>query len=803
MPLQPQVSQRIIIDKMTYQIAEHPSAPGIPYGQEGRQAIVYQLVAPDGDKRALKVFKPRFRVPALVALTAQIVKYADLPGLAVCHRNILTQQRNSKLLEQYPDLQFAVLMPWIEGPTWMEVMLTKDDPVWDSFAPKHSAALATTFAQILAEMEQRGIAHCDLSASNVLLPALVESPDPNASAIELVDVEELYAANLSKPNALPSGSDGYAHKTAVSGLWSADADRFAGAVLLAEILGWCDARVRRAAYGEQFFDPSEMQRDTERYRLLRMVLKEHWGDQIAETFERAWQSRQLSDCPPLAEWTTCLSAQTAGTRVSVRAAAALFKLRRGSKSVRVDQGITQLDTDDRIAPGEEGIALAQESVAHSAHREQDGDLGGAVADMRRALDLAPRGSALKQELAIALTELVNRQERMAALNPLVVQAKGFENAGQWTQAAMLYQELVNRAPTSLHQVEWQQDYERCAREAELDALFEQGQMAFQQSRWGAAEEILTEVVRRRPRFARNGVQAAVLLAQVVAARAPHSARPSWQQPMFVGTIGTVALVVLVACISLIALRNPTVLNLLGLAASQTETPTVVDTKIAVAFTLTPEVPIIQAPVVQPVVAPKIVPTANSSTSRNPTLPLSTAVPIVPANTQPPPTASNTPTWTLVPTVTSTPSPSTTSCPGAPVITSFYASPSNITAGGSTNLIWSVSNATSVSIDNGIGSVGLSGSRSASPSSTTTFTLSAIGCGGSNSSQAQVVVSALPPSIAYFNTSSSQITAGSSATLSWSVSNATTVSIDNGIGSVSLSGNRSVNPANTTTYTCNV
>jgi len=38
------------------------------------------------------------------------------------------------------------------------------------------------------------------------------------------------------------------------------------------------------------------------------------------------------------------------------------------------------------------------------------------------------------------------------------------------------------------------------------------------------------------------------------------------------------------------------------------------------------------------------------------------------------------------------------------------------------------------------------------------------------------------------------------TLSWSVSNATSASIDQGIGSVALSGTTSVSPDETTTYT---
>ena len=40
MAFQPAVGQALTIDDTTYRIAEHPAAPGIPYGQEGRQAIV-------------------------------------------------------------------------------------------------------------------------------------------------------------------------------------------------------------------------------------------------------------------------------------------------------------------------------------------------------------------------------------------------------------------------------------------------------------------------------------------------------------------------------------------------------------------------------------------------------------------------------------------------------------------------------------------------------------------------------------------------------------------------------------------
>jgi peptidoglycan-associated lipoprotein len=56
-----------------------------------------------------------------------------------------------------------------------------------------------------------------------------------------------------------------------------------------------------------------------------------------------------------------------------------------------------------------------------------------------------------------------------------------------------------------------------------------------------------------------------------------------------------------------------------------------------------------------------------------------------------------------------------------------------------------------------------------------------------------------PAIGSFTVEPGSITAGQSATLSWSVQNADTISISAGIGSVQATGTRSVSPASTTTY----
>ncbi len=133
--------------------------------------------------------------------------------------------------------------------------------------------------------------------------------------------------------------------------------------------------------------------------------------------------------------------------------------------------------------------------------------------------------------------------------------------------------------------------------------------------------------------------------------------------------------------------------------------------------------------------------------------------------------------------------------------SISATPSTICSGDSTTLNWSSTDATSVSINNGIGSVALTGSRTISPNHTTTYTATATNSFGSDSDSVTVVVEdcGYIPTISISATPST-ICSGDSTTLNWSSTDATSVSINNGIGSVALTGSRTISPNHTTTYT---
>ena len=77
-------------------------------------------------------------------------------------------------------------------------------------------------------------------------------------------------------------------------------------------------------------------------------------------------------------------------------------------------------------------------------------------------------------------------------------------------------------------------------------------------------------------------------------------------------------------------------------------------------------------------------------------------------------------------------------PATPSVT-FASNPSAINPGAPSNLQWNVTGATSVSIDQGIGVVGASGTKVVSPATSTTYTMTATNSAGTVTRSAVVTV----------------------------------------------------------------
>ncbi len=115
----------------------------------------------------------------------------------------------------------------------------------------------------------------------------------------------------------------------------------------------------------------------------------------------------------------------------------------------------------------------------------------------------------------------------------------------------------------------------------------------------------------------------------------------------------------------------------------------------------------------------------------------------------------------------------------------------------TDLAWQTTDAVDVTIDNGVGNVDLNGSKSVSPRATTTYTLTASGPGGIVTGTETVTVNTkvdatltANPTELHYRKIGDKVIASDNGTLTWTTSNADSVSIDP-FGKVDLNGSQAV------------
>lgn len=293
----PSVNQTTIINETQYLFTAHPAISGslsIPYGQEGRRAVVYQLKNEYGQFFALKIFKPAYRTPRVLTISKTLRQYADLSGMAVANRIVITKDNNFNLTVQYPDLQFAILMPWVDGFTCFDIF-ANNPPMSFVQILNYSVELSN----VLSTLESQGLAHTDISSSNVII-------NLEKSQVYLVGIENFFGENFEKPERLSAGTSGYAHPIAKLGLWSKSSDRFSGAVLISELLGQTYKNIKNYTFGESYFSQDEIGKPSERLDFLCSILGSI-NHSLAELLKEAWFSKTLDECPPLKDWYSVLS----------------------------------------------------------------------------------------------------------------------------------------------------------------------------------------------------------------------------------------------------------------------------------------------------------------------------------------------------------------------------------------------------------------------------------------------------------------------------------------------------------------
>lgn len=296
----PTLSTRLLIHSNPYEFLPHPVLAGEVQRVVRDRATIYQLRRqPDGTLWALKVSNPGYRDPQIAQKVEFFQQYRNLPGLRVANRICLTRALFPELLNTYPSLEHAILMPWIQGPTWAGFM--DDANMSASYTMQQSLELALTLAYTVWSLESNRLTHTDISGDNVIVI--------NPKRIEFIDIDGLYIHGTPVPPHPSRGWRGYQHHNLDQrGNCRPDGDRYAEAILLTEMLTWWKPLVRALTEGESLFQFGMREHPEllkQRLKVVRSTLREIHPI-LRQLFIQAWSSNDLSECPDAPTWVMAL-----------------------------------------------------------------------------------------------------------------------------------------------------------------------------------------------------------------------------------------------------------------------------------------------------------------------------------------------------------------------------------------------------------------------------------------------------------------------------------------------------------------
>ncbi len=270
---------------------------------EGQEGFIYVLRNMEhGNFWALKVLKPAYRSEHIVPVTDKLLQFQKSQGFYLSHRICITRPACDEVIATFPELEYAILMPWLPWKTWGG--LIRSPEASQAYTHENALDMARATVRILCELEQRGYAHTDISGGNIMY-------SPDFKKVEIIDLEGVYMPGILPPKRLSHGSQGYQHrKLGRQGQWSEYGDRFAGAMLLTEILTWWHPLLRAQVPADaiSLFLPEELQtQGGTRWKIARDVL---WSltPALLDLFDRAWASSSLKNCPDFKQWLALLSA---------------------------------------------------------------------------------------------------------------------------------------------------------------------------------------------------------------------------------------------------------------------------------------------------------------------------------------------------------------------------------------------------------------------------------------------------------------------------------------------------------------
>lgn len=287
MPFKPDPDDTLVLFGEPLAFRQHPSARiRMPNSAEGGRATVYELRDPAGRRLALKVFRLNYREAALAESGDRLTRLRSLEGMDAAQRQVVLP--GDEAVRRFPDLEYALLMPWIDGETWTEVLI-RGTPL-----PVETAIhLCARFLSVIRSLEVAGASHTDLAGGNVVVQVA-------PIGVQLLDLEDMYLPGAPPPANPRPGSPGYQHRLREP-VFCPEGDRYAAAVLAAEILAMASPALTEMGSDTGMFGPTDKDPTGD----LAFARADAWLRQIAPVFAsafwRAWRASCLAECPTIAE----------------------------------------------------------------------------------------------------------------------------------------------------------------------------------------------------------------------------------------------------------------------------------------------------------------------------------------------------------------------------------------------------------------------------------------------------------------------------------------------------------------------
>lgn len=306
MSFDPEVGDKITLGGTVYTVEPRTRGSLRAYQQEGGKAIVYKLKhAANGSFWAFKVFSFAYRGEHQASSVKRLEQLRGMQGLHAASQAVIPASDTS--VQEFPEFAWAVMMPWIEGQTWADIL---DDVAkrMKAYSKQEAISEATALARLFTSLELIGHVHCDISCGNVIrIPG-------STPQYELIDLEDMRISGESMPKNSTPGTPGYAlpgvYTTAVGA-----GDRYAAAIVLIEALALGTPHAATLASMEGVFTANrDNEKDRERFNnIIDHVIK--WNPQLASLFRQAWNAASLEECPKIEQITTALESMAPGSEI--------------------------------------------------------------------------------------------------------------------------------------------------------------------------------------------------------------------------------------------------------------------------------------------------------------------------------------------------------------------------------------------------------------------------------------------------------------------------------------------------------